>query len=147
MFFRYHKPKVDSFDERMERTRAAGFAVTNQGPHTRVSRDGVAAEIEKDPDGLPRVAVRAGLVMNGEIATLVDGGFQKFFETPSHTRKPAVAKDLRAVHLFQEDLREALGLTSLYNESLGTTSTAYLYDRVEDRDTGGHPQPWKVKTE
>ncbi len=147
MFFKSRKPVVASFDERLERARAAGFAVSGQGQRTRVSRQGVAAEIEKDAGGLPRVVVRPGVLMNDEIATLVDGGFQKFFETPSHLRKPAVASDLRAVHRFQEDLSEALGLTSLYNESLGTTSTAYLYDRVEDRDTGAHPEPWKVKVQ
>lgn len=147
MFFRYHKPKTDTYSQRLDKLRAAGFQVSESGGRTLVSRGGVAAAIERGPDEVPRVTTRAGIVLNGEIATLVDGGFQKFFETPSHVRKPAVAADLRAVHLFQEDLREALGLTSLYNESLGTTSTAYLYDRVEDRDTGEHPQPWKVKTQ
>ena len=34
------------------------------------------------------------------------------------------------------DLREALG-ASLYNQSLGTTSEAHMYDRVADRDRGG----------
>jgi hypothetical protein len=31
-------------------------------------------------------------------------------------------------------LKEALGLPSLYNESLGTVSEAYQYDRIKDRD-------------
>ena len=28
------------------------------------------------------------------------------------------------------------GLNGLYNESLGTVSTYYIYDRVKDRDRG-----------
>jgi hypothetical protein len=40
-------------------------------------------------------------------------------------------------------LKEALGLTSLYNEGLGTTSNAHLYDRVEDRDHGVPTRPWE----
>ncbi len=145
MFFRSRKPAVQSYDEHLERARVAGFTVSGQGQRTRVSRHGIGAEIEKNAEGQPCVVVRAGVILNGEIATLVDGGFQKFFETPSHLRKPAVAADLHAVHEFEADLREALGLTSLYNQALGTTSTAYLYDRVEDRDTGANPEPWKVK--
>jgi hypothetical protein len=80
--------------------------------------------------------------MGGEIGTLTDGGFQKFFVTPGGKRKPALAEELKAIQNFQEDLREALGLTSLYNESMGTVSNLYLYDRVEGRDQGVHDKPW-----
>ena len=41
-----------------------------------------------------------------------------------------------------EELKEALGLTSLYNESLGTVSDRYVYDRVTDRD---QPEPQRPK--
>ena len=54
-----------------------------------------------------------------------------------------LAEELKGVHEFQEDLREALGLESLYNESLGTVSTQYLYDRVKDRDRGAPKRPWE----
>jgi hypothetical protein len=40
-------------------------------------------------------------------------------------------------------LREGLGLTSLYNEALGTVSTQYLYDRVKDRDHGVPKRAWE----
>jgi len=85
----------------------------------------------------------AGIVMNGEIGVLVDGGFQKFFQTPSGKRQPALASELRALHNFQEDLKEALGQTSLYNEALGTVSTFYQYDRVKDRDKGVPKRAWE----
>ena len=81
--------------------------------------------------------------MPGGIGKLVDGGYQKFFLAPGGQKKPAHASELKAVHEFQEDLREALGLVSLYNESLGTVSTEYLYDRVQDRDRGVPRRPWQ----
>ncbi|MDQ6663042.1 MAG: hypothetical protein M3Z23_01455, partial [Acidobacteriota bacterium] len=101
--------------------------------------------LEDVPGRPPRTIERAGIVMGGAIATLVDGGFQKFFQTPGGKRKPALADELKAVHAYQEDLREALGLVSLYNEALGTVSNVYLYDRVEDRDLHEPKQPWEVK--
>ena len=50
------------------------------------------------------------------------------------------------MHAFQEDLREALGLVSLYNESLGTVSNQYIYDRVEERDCAEPKEPWEIAT-
>jgi hypothetical protein len=84
--------------------------------------------------------------MGKEIGTLTDEGFQKFFTTPSGKRKPALAEELKEIHNFQEDLREALGLTTLYNESLGTVSNLYVYDRVEGRDSGKHDKPWDIQS-
>jgi hypothetical protein len=43
--------------------------------------------------------------------------------------RPALAEDLKALHDFEEDLKEGLGQKSPYNEALGTVSTFYLYDR------------------
>jgi len=65
-----------------------------------------------------------------------------FFRTPSGRELPAQASQLKALHAFDEDLREGLGLTSLYNLSLGTTSDDHMYDRVEDRDAPRRPHPW-----
>lgn len=144
MFFRRERPKPVTFDQHQQNLRQAGFTVSPAGSgRIRVLRDGCAVVIEDVPGGLPRVAERAGLDMGGAIGVLVDGGFQKFFQTPDGRRKPALAEELKALHGFQEDLREALGLQSLYNESLGTVSTRYLYDRVEDRDQGVPHRPWE----
>jgi hypothetical protein len=44
-------------------------------------------------------------------------------------------------------LKEALGLPSLYNESLGTVSESYQYDRIVDRDkpqADRKKRPWEV---
>ena len=36
-----------------------------------------------------------------------------------------------------------LGLTSLYNQSLGSVSNVYLYDRVKGRDSDAPKKPWE----
>src|SRR6476646_1318156 len=135
MFFRRDRPKDLTLDERLDQVKRAGFTVTPQqsSRQVRISRDGYAMVLDFK-DAAPRVVESAGVVMNDEIGVLTDGGFQKFFLTPSGKRIPAQAADLRGLHDFQEDLREALGQVSLYNEALGTVSTLYLYDRVKDRD-------------
>jgi hypothetical protein len=145
MFFRRATPKHLTFEDHMNVARAAGFRVEPAGGgKTRVERNGIAAIFEPGTDDFPKVSERAGVVMGQEIGTLTDGGFQKFFTTPNGKRKPALAEELKEIHNFQEDLREALGLTTLYNESLGTVSNLYLYDRVEGRDSGKHDKPWQT---
>ena len=76
---------------------------------------------------------RPGHMLGGEVATLLDRGYQKFWKS-SRLELPATADSLQAVHRFAEELREVIGEPSLYNESLGTTSDSYLYDRVKGRD-------------
>lgn len=142
MFFRRARKHEPTFEERLDAVRAAGFGVASEDGRWRITRGGITAVLE-NAGGAPRVAGRAGLVMAGETGALVDGGYQKFFETPSGRRKPALAGELKAIHNFQEDLREALGLESLYNESLGTVSTFYQYDRLKDRDRGVPKRAWE----
>ena len=143
MFFRRKTPKKITFEDRMEHLRKAGFTVKPVGGRVMVIRDCYAVVLEDVPEGLPRVVERAGILMDSGIAKLIDGGFQKFFLAPDGSKKPALASELKGIHAFQEDLREALGLESLYNESLGTVSTQYLYDRVQDRDRGVPKRAWE----
>jgi hypothetical protein len=144
MFFRRERPKQLKFEDYMNTARTAGFRTESTGGgKTRIEQNGVAAVFEPGTNDVPQAVERAGVVMGKEIGTLTDGGFQKFFTTPSGKRKPAQAEELKDIQNFQEDLREALGLTSLYNESLGTVSNLYLYDRVEGRDSGKHNKPWQ----
>jgi hypothetical protein len=98
-----------------------------------VRKYGCAAEIAAAPDGSLMVLARPGWMLGGQIARLVDRGYQKFLKTP-RMEIPATADHLRAIHEFSEELKEAAGGTSLYNESLGTTSDRYLYDRVVGRE-------------
>ena len=89
---------------------------------------------------------KAGVLVGPEIAHLVHGGYQMFLRTPSGREVPALADQLKALHAFDEDLCEGLGLTSLYNVSLGTTCDDHLYDRVKDRDRTHALRPWEKKT-
>jgi hypothetical protein len=143
MFFRRARVLNPSFQERVDTLQGAGFTVTAQpGGTVRVSR-GVCAVDLKEANGALQVEDRAGVAMGGEIAVLVDGGFQKFFRAPSGKKKPALADDLKALHAFEADLKERLGMKSLYNEGLGTVSTLYQYDRVKDRDRGVPKRIWE----
>ena len=143
MFFRRKKPQTYNFDERLQRLRDAGFQVDSSGGSARVSKLGCAATIEADGIESPTVG-KAGVVVGDEIGYLVHGGYQSFFQTPKGRVVPALAEHLEALHKFQEDLREALGLTSLYNTSLGTVYDQHWYDRVKDRDVARPRKPWEV---
>lgn len=98
-----------------------------------VRKYGCAAEIAAAPDGTTLVLKRPGWLLAGEIARLVDKGYQKFLKTPK-LEIPATADILRAIHTFSEELKEAAGAENLYNEALGTTSDRYVYDRVKGRE-------------
>jgi len=108
-----------------------------------------SAAIERDGEGKVRLFAKPGYLMAGEISRLVDKGYQKFLKT-SKSEVPATADHLKALHQFSEELREAVGGVSLYNESLGTVSDRYVYDRVEDRDQpqAARPRrPWQMQEE
>jgi hypothetical protein len=120
-------------DERFDVAPAAEGSNRAAGAY-RVSKYGCAAEIaaSNDKEAPVRVLARGGWVLGGEIARIVDRGYQKFIKT-SKLEVPATADILRAVHQFQDELKEALGAMVLYNEALGTTSDRYVYDRVIGR--------------
>lgn len=126
----------------MDRLKTAGFTVTPQASAVRVSRGECAIDL-KDENGMVRHLEPAGILIGKEIGALVDGGYQKFFRTSSGREQPAQSYQLKALHDFEEDLREGLGEESYYNESLGTVSTFYLYDRVKDRDRGVPRRVWE----
>ena len=141
MFFRRKVERALTFSERLQKLADAGFRVEKDGEsRARVSR-GDCAAIVADGDGV----ADSGPLMGGEIGKLVDLGYQKIYEAPGGRRVPARAGQLEAMHTFLEDLREGLGLTSLYNESLGTVNTSHQYDRVEHREEGPFTPPWRHK--
>ena len=98
-----------------------------------IRKYGCAAEIAPAPDGTVEILARPGWLLGGEIARLLDRGYQKFIKT-SKMEIPATADHLRSLHEFSEELNEAIGATTLYNEALGTTSNVYNYDRVKGRE-------------
>src|SRR5882724_5127389 len=143
MFFRRATVHQPTFDERLDNLKQFRFKVAKEGAtRARVTRDGCGAIVEDVGSGQVNIG-KAGVVIGNEIAMLVNRGYQMFLRTPSGREVPALATHLQKLHDFDEDLREGLGLTSLYNLSLGTTTDEHLYDRVEDRDHGPHAQPWE----
>jgi hypothetical protein len=110
-----------------------------------------SAAIQKNGDGGVKIFAYPGYLIGGEISKLVNRGYQQFLKT-TKTEVPATADHLKALHDFAEEMKEALGLPSLYNESLGTVSESYQYDRIKDRDepvVERPKRPWetvKVKT-
>ena len=145
MFFRREKPHLDTFEERIDALKPYGLATQNEGSgRVRVSRNGIGAFVKDISGGRPEVE-KAGLIMGSEIGELVNGGYQQFWLTPTKKRAPALASQLKELHEFEEDMKEGLGLSSLYNTSLGTISAAHMYDRVERRDSEHKPKPWEVR--
>lgn len=101
----------------------------------------VSAAIQKDGHDGVKIFAYPGYLIGGEISKLINRGYQQVLKT-SKTEVAATADHLKALQQFSEELKEALGLPSLYNESLGTVSEAYQYDRVVGRDK---PEPERPK--
>lgn len=134
MFFRREQQREPSFSERLSALREAGFRVQEKGPEEAVvRRERCVALIEQRAGSGPRI-VKSGYVFGDEAGYLTSKGFQTVWTTPSGKEYPAAAEQLEAYHDFLEDLREYLGLPSLYNESLGTTHAVHRYDRVAGRE-------------
>ena len=138
-----------TYEEALAWLRDHGFDVTDApGTNARVflRKYNVSAAIQKNPDDSVKIFAYPGYLIGSEISKLVNRGYQQFLKT-SKQEVPATADQLKALQTFSEELKQALGLPSLYNESLGTVSEAYRYDRVEDRDKSpvDRPKrPWEV---
>lgn len=142
MFFRREKKKIPTFGERVNLLKQAGFAAQSlPDGRFRVVKHGVGAVIGDEGKNQPDIE-KAGILIGPEIATLLSGGYQMFLQTPDGRKYPATARELRALHDFEEDVKDALGLESLYNTSLGTTSRNHMYDRLVGRDEGD-VKPWQ----
>lgn len=137
-----------NYEDAVSWLREHGFDILEApGTNNRVflKKNNCSAAIEKDDDGYVRVFARPGYLISGEISRLTDKGYQKFLKT-TKAEIPATADHLNALHGFTEELKEATGAPSLYNESLGTVSDSYTYDRVEGRDEplpARKPRPWQ----
>jgi len=136
-----------TYDESLVYLRNNGFDLLD-APGTSTGRMflkkyGCSAAIEHNAAGEPRIFAYPGILIGGEISKLIDKGYQKFPKT-TKTERAATADDLRALHQFTEELKEAIGVVSLYNESIGTVSESYHYDRVKDREAEQRPvRPWE----
>lgn len=143
-------PKVPkpTFDQALEILRTRSFDVK---PYAGVAngviaaKHGAAAVLVPGPskEEPTAFAVHPGALVKGEVARLLDRGYQKFLKTARY-EVPATAAQLQSIHAFAEELKALVGDVSLYNESLGTTSDLYLYDRLKGREAAqpAPAQPW-----
>src|SRR6202142_2111159 len=130
------KVEEKTYEEAVNWLREHGFdLIEAPGAQTRVflRKYNCSCAIQKTEDGGVKIFAYPGYLIGSEISKLVNRGYQQFLMT-SKTEVPATAEHLKALQQFSEELKEALGLPSLYNESLGTVSDSYQYDRVKDRD-------------
>lgn len=145
------KVTVRKYDDSVTWFRDHGFDVL-EAPATShrvfLKKYNVSAAVEQSPDGTAKIFAYPGYLVGGEISKLIDKGYQKFLKT-TKLEVPATAEHLKAMHDFSEELKEGIGGHSLYNESLGTVSEAYVYDRVKDRDKKEEDRPkrpWQGKS-
>ncbi len=146
------KSKTLSFEQVLDALRARSFEVApfkGVADGMQLSKGGVAAVVV--PPGKTAesesawMAVTPGVLIKGEIARLMDRGYQKFIKT-SQYELPATAAQLHAIHAFTEELNQVTGAMGLYNESLGTTSDLYQYDRLRGREApqASPARPWEL---
>src|SRR4051812_10707705 len=106
-----------TWDEAVTWLRGHGFDLLEApGVQNRffLKKNNCSAAIEKNEEGV-KIFAYPGCLVSGEIAKLVNKGYQQFFKT-TKTEVPATAERLKALHEFTEELKEALDTPSLYNE-------------------------------
>jgi hypothetical protein len=132
------KASKPDFEQIIEKLRADGFDVmlsTEVAGSVLVTKHGAGAVLVAAADQAAPVAyaVHPGALVEGRVARLLDRGYQKFIKT-AQLELPATASQLHAIHRFSEELKQLTGEIDLYNESMGTTSDVYLYDRLKGRE-------------
>ncbi len=143
------KVEQRTYEEAVAWLREHGFdLIEAPGTQARVflKKYNCSAAIQKTEDGGVKIFAYPGYLIGGEISKLVNRGYQQFLEDLKD-RMPATADHLKALHDFAEELKVALALPSLYNESLGTVSESYQYDRIKDRDepvVDRPKRPWET---
>ncbi len=138
------------FDQALQILRTHSFDVTPYAGAANgmlVAKHGVAAILVPGQTKEDPVAFKThpGVWVRGEVGRLLDRGYQKFIKTTKF-ELPATAAQLQAIHTFSEELKLLIGDVSLYNESLGTTSDVYLYDRLKGREPAQPTpaRPWEL---
>jgi hypothetical protein len=137
------KVEARTFEDAVQWLRDHGFdLIEAPGTQGRVflKKYNVSAAIQKDGDEGVKIFAYPGYLIGGEISKLINRGYQQVLKT-SKTEVAATADHLKSLHQFSEELKDALCLPSLYNESLGTVSEAYQYDRIVDRDKPAPERP------
>lgn len=135
-----------TFAAAQQKLTTLGFDLSSLSDGRLLARKRGCAAILAPADGgkSAAIVVAPGLVVQGELARLIDRGYQKFFKT-ADAQVPARPEEMSALATFENELRFACGIPSLYNESLGSVSDRYLYDRIWYRDQGRQPKPWETE--
>src|ERR1039458_5266312 len=110
------KVEQRTYEDAVSWLRDHGFdLIEAPGAQTRVflKKYNCSAAIQKTDGGGAKIFAYPGYMIGSEISKLINRGYQQFLKT-TKTEAPA--------------------LPSLYNESLGTVSESYHYDRIKDRD-------------
>ena len=141
------KSRHPNFDQALEILRSHSFDVSPYAGVASgflVSKGGAGAVLVAHEDWIA-MAVTPGALIGGEVARLLDRGYQKFLKTSKY-ELPASASQLHAIHVFSEELKQLTGATNLYNEALGTTSDRYEYDRLKGREAAqpAAVRPWEL---
>jgi hypothetical protein len=129
-------PEQRNYEEAVNWLRDHGFdLIEAPGTQNRVflKKYNCSAAIQKNGNDGVKIFAYPGYLVGSEISKLVNRGYQQFLKT-AKTEIAATADHLKALQQFSQEMKEALGLPSLYNESLGTVSECYHYDRIENRD-------------
>src|SRR5215475_411636 len=124
------KVEQKTYEDALSWLRERGFDVL-EAPGTAgrvfLRKYNVSAAIQKNGADGVKIFAYPGYLVGSEISKLVNKGYQQVLKT-SKNEIAATADHLKALQQFSEELKEALCLPSLYNESLGTVSEAYHYD-------------------
>jgi hypothetical protein len=127
------------FDQaQVESLAAKGFLVRSSGGVVRIEKYGCGAELRKSPSGRYQMTIIPSIMMQGQFTRLWDAGYQKFLLTNDGHKFPIRVNQLGDLRLFNEEVRTALGVSTYYNEALGSTCQYSVYDRVKGR-TGDVP--------
>lgn len=117
----------------IESLSSKGFLVRSSGGVVRIEKYGCGAELRKTPEGAYQMTLLPAIMHQGQFTRLWDAGYQKFLLTHDNRKVPIRVNQLADLRRFNEELRTALGVSTYYNEALGSTCHVTVYDRVKGR--------------
>ncbi|HTR48404.1 MAG TPA: hypothetical protein VMM16_13565 [Verrucomicrobiae bacterium] len=124
-----------------------GFVVRSSGGVVRIEKYNCGAELRKEPNGGFQMTIIPSIMLQGQFTHLWDAGYQKFLLSSEGKKFPVRVNQLGDLRRFNEELRTALGVSTYYNEALGSTCHYSVYDRVKgrqgdvpDETVGAHPE-------
>jgi len=117
----------------VESLSAKGFTVRSSGGVARIEKYNCGAELRKEPNGDFHMTIIPSIMLQGQFTHLWDAGYQKFLLTHDGRKFPVRVSELGDLRRFNEELRDALGVPTYYNEALGSTCQYTVYDRLKGR--------------